>query len=225
MNKTFDEYWKECISFFLKQCVRIYPNFPKNKQEFKAFKNKLWNQIRPITCFATMIVTYLLIIPLLFLITESHIVNLITSFVFSNGLTYTLISLVLLICLITFLVKWEQLKPYFDLDRFKLFVKNNMVLLALLLLFISFYHYWESLIGNHIIGKFLCYFESNWLIDSIFILGVVVCFFVSYHDRNKRISQKTILYCLVLIAFWFYYRCSQYLCGLKTNSYYLFLNL
>lgn len=222
MNKTFDEYWEKFISYLFNQCVRINPNFPKNKQEFKASINKLLNRIRPGVSIATVIFIYLLITPLLILIAESHIINRVTSIVISNGLIHTLLSLVFLFCLITFLVKWEQLKSFVKWDRFKSFVKDNIVPLSLILLFICFYHYWESLIGNHIISKFLCNFESNWLIDSIFILGAITCFFLSYHNRKKRINQKTLLYYLILIAFWIYYRCSQNLCGLKNNSYYLF---
>ena len=121
---------------------------------------------------------------------------------------------------------WNKCQSFLSeaLNKFFSFLRENAIIITLLLLYILFYRFWETLIGDHIIDKFLCHFESNGVSDSIFIVGVIICIYLCIHNRKKRIDQKTVLLCLIAIAFWVFYRFYHKFCGFDDPAkYYLYL--
>lgn len=101
----------------------------------------------------------------------------------------------------------------------KSFLRDNAIIIAVVLLYIFFYRLWETIIGDFIINRFLCHFESNSVSDCIFVAGILICCFMCYHHRRKRIDQKTILLCVIAISFWFFYRFIHRVCGIDGSTY------
>ena len=120
---------------------------------------------------------------------------------------------------------WDKCKSFMRGigNEFPSFLKENVIIIVLLLFYIVFYRLWESLIGDNLINKLLCHFESNRVSDCLFIVGVLVCFFLCYHNRKKQIDRKTFFLCLIAISFWVFYRFVHRRCGLHETAYYLYL--
>ena len=92
-------------------------------------------------------------------------------------------------------------------DKCKTLVKDNTLLFSILFIYVLFYQFWENLISNHIINKFFCYFEPSPLNDILFIFACIGCITIGFYSRERYVSQRTKLLCIISILFWVYYRC------------------
>ena len=97
-------------------------------------------------------------------------------------------------------------------DKCKTLVKDNTLLFSLLFIYVLFYQFWENLISNHIINKFFCYFEPSPLNDILFIFSFIGCIAIGFYSKERYVSQRTKILCIISILFWAYYRffCKQF---------------
>lgn len=223
MSEIIDKYREKVKSLVPDKLVKLNPLIHENQKKFNSFIKKKWNIVEPFLGDMLGIIAVLIVIYVFNLcclgIAEHQIIDRVTNFVESNGLSVTILSLGVIICLATIVLKWSKFK-----SSVSKIVKNNIWLLALVLLYLLFYPFWESLIGKHIIAKFLCNFHGSDLNDIIFGLAVVCCCTLCYFNRNKNIKQSTIVICVIALTFWSYYRFCNNRLGIEDEfSYYLHL--
>lgn len=207
------KWWNKYTSPVIKQWKRFNPFNPDNRNRFYSFINEKCLIIKPFALDGLGVYTILVIILCsCCIISRYHILEIITSVLFSVIVAKILLLLAVAACLVVIIVKWERIKS---------FIKDNFIILALLLLYIFFFPFWESLIGKQIIDPFFRNCKPCLLSDVIFFLILIACSSLCYFNRNKRIKQSTYLQCIIVLAFWCYYRFSGNLFGNETYSYYL----
>lgn len=105
--------------------------------------------------------------------------------------------------------------------------RDNALIFTLVLIYILFYRFWESWIGNHIIDPILSHFESNLMNDIIFFIVTIICLVflsvIPYVKAFARLGKRTMIFSIIAIVVWTYYRFHHGLCGMNDSSYYLHL--
>lgn len=118
-------------------------------------------------------------------------------------------------------------RPLTVWNQFICFFRDNALIFTLVLIYILFYRFWESLIRNHIIVPILSHFESTLINDIIFIILTIICFIllsiILFVKVFARFEKRTIVFSIIAIAVWAYYRFHHGLFGMKDSSYYLHL--
>ena len=161
--------------------------------------------------------------------TKNVIISLIDVCIFVPGIVLVLTHFVILIVDIKDI--WNQLKSNSRSvwNQFMSFIRNNALIFVLVLIYVLFYRFWETWLGNHIIDPFLCHLESNLQNDVIFIIATIICIVLIYvkiicvfrRTAIKRVNQQTIVFSIIAIVIWAFYRFNHGLCGMTDSAYHL----
>ena len=112
-------------------------------------------------------------------------------------------------------------------DQFISYFRDNVLIFILVLIYILFYRFWESWIGNHIIDPILSHFESNLMNDILFFIVTIICLVfltaIPFVKAFAKYEKRTVIFSIIAIVVWAYYRFHHGQCGMNDSSYYLHL--